>query len=139
MEAILKFKRSVLKRGLLAFALAFALSVPFASQAYAGTLFSYNGTGIGDKASVNQAYVNASTCYVNHSQTKNSPDANYSMTVSVQRQGDFWSWSTVGSKTFYNNVYNSVFSTYCNSGTYRLYFQSGTNGLKFDIYGTFYN
>ena len=63
----------------------------------------------------------------------------YSMNVSVQKQGDFWQWHTVGSKTFYNDVYNSVFSTYCNSGTYRLYFQSSMSGFTYNIYGSFYN
>ena len=129
--------KALVKKVLLSVILALILAVSITGTAYAGTLLTYSGTGIHNKTSVSTAYVNNSTCYVRHNQTRDH-NTNYSMTVSIQKS-DWFSWSTKGAKTFYNNVYNNTFSTYCESGTYRLNFQSSISGYTFAISGSFYN
>lgn len=104
------------------------------------TLFTYSGSGIWSKASVSTATLSsASECYVRHTQSRNNKGTDRQMTVSIQLSDGWFSYETVGSKTFSNEVTNQVFSTYCAKGTYRLYFYTGSAYSKFDISGTFYH
>lgn len=113
------------------------LSSALAVPAQAKVLFSYDGTGIWSRPSVRTAYVNNKTCKVNHTQKRKITGNNYQqMTVYIQRDAGFGNWTNVGSKTFKNDATGS-FSTYCSTGTYRLYFYSGSGYNKFNIKGTF--
>lgn len=79
--------------------------------------------------------MNGKTCTVNHTQTRAIKQKSQQMQVFVQRK-DGLGWSDVGSRTFYNDTSGS-FSTYCSTGTYRLYFYSGSAYDKFTISGSF--
>lgn len=105
--------------------------------ANATTLFTYSGSGIWSKPSVSTAQLSSGRyCSVNHTQTR-VYGRNAQLTVSVQRKDD-WNWISVGQKTFYNDVSNSKFTTYCSSGTYRLYFSATSADQACNINGSFY-
>lgn len=131
--------KSFFQKSILVLLAASVVAVLALGEAYAGTLFTYSGTGIQSKASVSQSYVSGSNCTVKHTQTKVYSGASYGMKVSIQKDQGWGNWSTAGSKTFYNNVSGSTFSTYCSSGTYRLWFETTNAGYKFNISGSFYN
>lgn len=132
--------KSKVKAGVLSLALVLGM-MSVASTAFAETsLIEYSGTGIWDKASVNTADIySTKTCSVRHTQRRTT-GAEYGMTVSVQRSnGDFFdTYSTVGSRTFYNDVSGQTFSTSCSAGKYRLYFKTTLEHYSFNISGSFY-
>lgn len=123
---------------ILALLLAFTLSLSFASTAEAGTLFTYSGKAIQNKASNSTATISSGkTCKVQHSQKRMYPQKGTTMKVSIQKQSGL-AWTTVGSKSFVNDISKSTFSTYCSKGKYRLYFKSSNSAYKFNINGKFY-
>ncbi|MCL1890448.1 MAG: hypothetical protein FWG00_00205 [Coriobacteriia bacterium] len=133
------FDSSMFRKAVLALLLSFVLALSFSAMAEAGTMFTYNGKGIANKPSIKTYNLTSGkTCYVQHSQ-KISPGGfpNQIMKVSIQRK-KIVTWTTVGSRTFKNNVSFQTFSAYCSSGKYRLYFSAAVNH-RFDISGRFYS
>ena len=73
---------------------------------------------------------------VDHHQSRNNKGVDRQMTVYIQKL-DGLDWEDTASRTF-KNENGGTFSSYCSSGTYRLYFYSGSAYSKFDVYGSFY-
>lgn len=122
----------------LALLLAFVLSLSFASVAEAGTLFTYSGKAMQNKASNSTATISSGkTCKVQHTQKRVYPQKGTTMKVSIQKKSGL-GWTTVGSRSFVNDATKSTFSTYCSKGKYRLYFKSSNSAYKFNINGKFY-
>lgn len=63
-----------------------AASMLMPSTAFAGTLFTYNGTGICGKASINSATIDSCTCTVTHTQTRNY-GGSAALEVSMEKKG----------------------------------------------------
>lgn len=128
-------RKTIARRLLLGVLAALLVVATFIPLAFAGS-FSYEGYAIRDKASVGSGYISsATTATVYHNQTKNHV-VNYGMTVSVQKQNWWGGWDTVNSHTFYDTTSGS-FSTWCEPGTYRLYFLTTNYSYTMDIYGSF--
>lgn len=125
----------------IALALALIMGFVFIPAAYAQTYFTYSGTGILGKASVNTTTLSSGkTCYVKHTQKQvTDTGRTQSMTVRIEQYIGLNRWQTVGAKTYPGNKTNQVFSTYCPKGTYRLWFQSTNMVAKFNISGSFYS
>lgn len=125
----------------IALALVLAMGFVFAPAAYAQTYFTYSGTGILGKASVNTTTLSSGrTCYVKHTQKQvTDTTRTQSMTVRIEQYIGLNRWQTVGAKTYLGNKTNQVFSTYCPKGTYRFWFQSTNMVAKFNISGSFYS
>jgi hypothetical protein len=104
---------------LLCFSFMFAVA-----EAYS-VAFSYEGWGIRGKPSLGATYLPESQLVmIDHTQERDYPGLESSMTVSIQRKNWLGVWSTVKSKTWNNDVYGVQWYTSLDQGTYRLYFSS---------------
>lgn len=134
-----KRNTSSIKSAILSVLLAFMLALSFTSIAEAKTLFTYSGTHIIDKESIKTATLSkGKTCKVRHTQKREYASGGANLLVEVQRKAGKFTWKTVGSRTFSNDVSGVTFSTYCSKGTYRLHFKASGVINRFSINGSFY-
>lgn len=128
-------------RGLfLTLTLSLVATLSFSSVANAGTILSYSGTGIWNKASVATGDVPSTytLCTVRHTQ-KRKFGRNVSFSVKMQKNNAVIYWDTVGEYIYYNDVTNDTnFSRNLTAGTYRLYFSASSADQACDINGSFY-
>lgn len=128
------------RRLFLTLTLSLVAILSFNSVANAGTILSYSGKGIWNKASVNTGEVPSTytSCTVRHTQKRNY-GRNVALSVKIQKKSAAIFWDTVGEYIYYNDVTNDTnFSRNLTAGTYRLYFSASSADQACDINGSFY-